>query len=76
MVKAPLVVPDEQFGTEVLRTLDQAGFATNVAFWAKTDNRWELVLSTPSYDKLGPLVPFQLISPNATPVSWKQDGGV
>jgi hypothetical protein len=23
-----------------------------------------------------PLVPFQLISPNATPVSWEQDGGV
>ena len=55
MVKAPLVntIPDEQFGTELLRLLAANGFPVSVAFWLKDEDRWELVLGTPLYKKLG-----------------------
>ena len=53
MVKTPLVIPNESFGAEILKVLDNAGFPTTVALWLKEDDSWELVFGTPLYDQLG-----------------------
>ena len=63
MVEAPLVVPDVSFGESLLQTLDVEGFPVSVALWLREDERWILVLGSPSYDKVGPKDAYlQLIS--------------
>lgn len=56
MVETPLVTPDAASAAAILRALDAAGIPITVALWLKKtdEDAWELVLSTPLYDKLGP----------------------
>jgi hypothetical protein len=55
MVKAPLVIPDVNFGKDVLRVLDAAGFPLSAAMWLKEDADWILILGTPLYEEVGPM---------------------
>ena len=54
MVEAPLVVPDIEFGRQVLTALDAAEFPFSVALWLKEDPAWTLVVATPLYEGIGP----------------------
>jgi hypothetical protein len=55
MVKRALVSPDVDLGSQVVRTLDAAGFPLTVALWSFNDEggEYELVMGTPLYDKEG-----------------------
>src|SRR5437879_2992743 len=55
MVKTFLVGLDIERGTEILRALDASKYPYSVALWRfeEDEDRWDLVLGTPLYDKLG-----------------------
>jgi len=53
MVEAPLVIPDVEFGDDILRHLDAAKFPATAALWAQHDNDWNLIIGTALVDKLG-----------------------
>lgn len=63
MVKAPLVVPDLEFGKSVLRQLDAASFPISVAIWIfnREDDEWRLVIGSPLYEKLGAQKAYQAL---------------
>jgi len=57
MVKTSLVEPLEpsiEFGEDILRLIDAAGYPVSVALWLKEDSKWTLVLGTSLYDRKGP----------------------
>jgi hypothetical protein len=55
MVKTFLVGLDIERGTEILQALDAAKYPYSVALWRFDEDadRWDLVVGTPVYDKLG-----------------------
>jgi hypothetical protein len=55
MVKVPLVTPDVAWGEAILAALDTAKFPVTAALWILQDDekKWELVIATPLYDKVG-----------------------
>jgi hypothetical protein len=55
MVKTPLVTPDVAWGEAILAALDTAKFPVTAGLWILQDDeeKWELVIATPLYDKLG-----------------------
>lgn len=54
MVQTPLVTPDVNWGKTILSALDAAKFPITAAFWfLGGDDKWELAIATPLYEKLG-----------------------
>jgi len=56
MAKGTLVGIDIERGERLLSVLDKAGFPVTVALWLLNEEfgEWQLVLSSPIYDKSGP----------------------
>lgn len=51
----PFVTPDIAWGEAILAALDAAKFPVTAALWILQDDekKWELIIATPLYDKLG-----------------------